>query len=342
MALLERGDGSVSLADRVKTLKRMVISKGLPAGDHDFGRQGAQSLNSEFSLRGLVWKVLLGSVHMDVMLYLHLVGQGASWADAKIRDDTFRTFRGDQEFRRRVPEDKLSRVNNAFVRLNFPEEADRDEKERGAEGPGVKEIKSGPAGAKGGQRSGGYVQGMTVLCAPLLFVMPEVDAFYCFDSLLTRHMPRYVAANLDGVHGGCALVDRVLAAVDPVLFNYLESKFLTAAIYAFPLILSLHACIPPLEEVVKLWDVMFAFGVHLEVLVCVAQCVMLRDKLLQEPNPYQHLNARYLPPLDAELLVAAAFSLIPHIPAALMDEITRHPFTEEEPDRIVSNASGGT
>lgn len=86
---------------------------------------------------------------------------------------------------------------------------------------------------------------------------------------------RYVAANLDGVHAGCALVDRVLSAVDPVLFNYLESKFLTANIYAFPLVMSLHACIPPLEEAVKLWDAVFSFGVHLEVLVCVAQVRMI-------------------------------------------------------------------
>lgn len=82
---------------------------------------------------------------------------------------------------------------------------------------------------------------------------------------------RYVAANLDGVHAGCALVDRALSAVDQTLFNYLESKFLSAQLYAFPLVMSLHACIPPLEEVVKLWDSMFSFGVHLEVLICVAQ-----------------------------------------------------------------------
>lgn len=80
-----------------------------------------------------------------------------------------------------------------------------------------------------------------------------------------------MAANLDGVHAGCALVDRVLSVVDPVLFNYLESKFLTANIYAFPLVMSLHACVPPLEEAVKLWDAVFSFGVHLEILICVAQ-----------------------------------------------------------------------
>lgn len=59
------------------------------------------------------------------------------------------------------------------------------------------------------------------------------------------------------------------------------------------------------------------------------QCVSLRDTLLQDPNPYRHLNARNLPPLDAELLVSMAFSLIPHLPAEMMDEIAQHPFLEE-------------
>lgn len=60
------------------------------------------------------------------------------------------------------------------------------------------------------------------------------------------------------------------------------------------------------------------------------QCVSLRETLLQDPNPYQHVNYRNLPPLDAELLVAMAFSLIPHLPPGLMDEIARHPFLDEE------------
>ncbi|CBN77216.1 conserved unknown protein [Ectocarpus siliculosus] len=276
------------------------------------------------SLRGLVWKVLLGTIHTDSMLYIRLVAKGPSSEDVKIREDTFRTFPRDEEFRRRVHEDKLSRINNAYVRLNHPDggapvaataaadTARRGSEGRGREGSGSNDKHGGEehppksedvprcsnssivdkegAGAEAGgaaPATGGatgegeervgdggkglYVQGMMVLCAPLLFVMPEVDAFYCFNSLLNQHMPRYVAANLDGVHAGCALVDRVLSMVDPVLFNYLESKFLTANIYAFPLVMSLHACVPPLEEAVKLWDAVFSFGVHLEVLICVAQ-----------------------------------------------------------------------
>lgn len=208
------------------------------------------------SLRGLVWKVLLGTIHTDAVLYIRLVGRGPSSEDVKIREDTFRTFAGDEVFRRRVPEDKLSRINNAFVNLNSPPPTNEetaaaaaavaaavgggaagagagsggdghaslregrggsgsaktassdgegwDEPERAGEaGAGAGECVDAPVGGGGGgggsrgavvgvprQGKGKYVQGMTVLCAPLLFVMPEVDAFYCFNRLLNEHMPR--------------------------------------------------------------------------------------------------------------------------------------------------------
>jgi cell cycle arrest protein BUB2 len=57
------------------------------------------------------------------------------------------------------------------------------------------------------------LQGMNVLCGLFLFVMPEMDAFFSFNTLLTRHCPGYITANLDGVHVGCDLVDRCLALV---------------------------------------------------------------------------------------------------------------------------------
>jgi hypothetical protein len=54
---------------------------------------------------------------------------------------------------------------------------------------------------------------MNVLCGLFLYVMPEVDAFFTFNSLLTRHCPGYITPNLDGVHVGCQLVDRALQLV---------------------------------------------------------------------------------------------------------------------------------
>jgi len=54
-------------------------------------------------------------------------------------------------------------------------------------------------------RNLGYVQGMSILCAPFIYVMPEVDAFFCFRRLLLRHCPNYVYPMLEGVHAGASV-----------------------------------------------------------------------------------------------------------------------------------------
>lgn len=45
-----------------------------------------------------------------------------------------------------------------------------------------------------------YVQGMNVLLGPILFVMPELDAYRTFSCLMKSHCPRYAQKNLEGVH----------------------------------------------------------------------------------------------------------------------------------------------
>ncbi|CAJ0749883.1 19228_t:CDS:2, partial [Entrophospora sp. SA101] len=44
-----------------------------------------------------------------------------------------------------------------------------------------------------------YVQGMNVLAAPFLFVMPELDAFYSFSAFIQHFCPLYVTPNLEVV-----------------------------------------------------------------------------------------------------------------------------------------------
>ncbi|CAJ0905456.1 13378_t:CDS:2 [Entrophospora sp. SA101] len=105
-----------------------------------------------------------------------------------------------------------------------------------------------------------YVQGMNVLAAPFLFVMPELDAFYSFSAFIQHFCPLYVTPNLEG------LLDKCLEIIDSNLFIYLKSKNLTAEIYAFPSVLTFCACTPPLDQVLKLWDFLFAYGVHLNIL----------------------------------------------------------------------------
>lgn len=127
----------------------------------------------------------------------------------------------------------------------------------------------------------GYVQGMNVLCGPFLYAArSEVEAFAGFEKLITVECPGYVRGSMQGVHKGLALVDRVLAVVDPRLHAHLMAHHMEARIYAFASVLTMCACTPPLPEVLLLWDFLFAYGPHLNLLCIVAQLVLLRSEIL--------------------------------------------------------------
>jgi cell cycle arrest protein BUB2 len=135
-----------------------------------------------------------------------------------------------------------------------------------------------------------YVQGMNVLCAPFLYAArSEVEAFALFHTFITRECPGYIRGAMDGVHRGLNLVDRCLEIVEPKLAAYLFSKGLQAKLYAFPSVLTLCACTPPLPEVLHLWDFLFAYGPHLNILCIVAQLILMRDTLLKSPKYVESL-----------------------------------------------------
>ncbi|KAI9906130.1 hypothetical protein PsorP6_014154 [Peronosclerospora sorghi] len=271
------------------------------------------------SLRGRVWKAFLGvEKDVDMTKYAALVGRRASRDDGDIRNDTFRTFRGDLEFAQRVPEEKLVRLLNVFIKElgSSPREEMQEESEH-ARGGNLPSIR--------------YVQGMNVLCAPLLYVLPEPDAYHTFCQLIVRHCPHYMAPQLKGVEKGCALVDKCLQTLDPDLYQHLSKRGITAQIYALPLILSLFACVPPLHELLRVWDVLFAVGVHFVVVLAVAHTVLVREQLLQmDMDLMKVLSLRGAPPLKSDLLISVALPLLHRLPDQLWYEIARHPFANPD------------
>lgn len=128
----------------------------------------------------------------------------------------------------------------------------------------------------------GYVQGMNVLCGPFLYASrSEVEAFTGFEKLITSECPGYVRGSMEGVHKGLALVDRVLEVVDQKLYAHLMAHRMEARIWAFASVLTMCACTPPLTEVLRLWDFLFAYGPHLNILCIVAQLVLIRTSILE-------------------------------------------------------------
>jgi cell cycle arrest protein BUB2 len=274
------------------------------------------------SLRIYVWLILLNAPVLETDSYLALIHRGASPAYSKIRNDTFRTLTTDPLFRRRVSEASLIRLLNAIAwklhdargqRTRDPSVASSSRRslDQSSSRPGTGYSSgygsptSSPAAknraraltltTEGSETSmaaepGTYVQGMNVLAAPFLYAArSEAEAFIAFHQLLTQELPGYIRGAMDGVHKGLALVDKVLAIVDPKLSLYLLSKNLSAEIYAFPSVLTLCACTPPLPEVLRLWDFLFAYGPHLNILCIVAQLVMIRTKIMDSPR-YEPMN----------------------------------------------------
>ncbi len=284
------------------------------------GEFRATNWESQSSLRIYVWLILLNAPVLETDTYLALIHRGASPAYSKIRNDTFRTLTTDPLFRRRVSEASLIRLLNAIAwtlhdsreertrepsiasssRQSLDQSSSRPGTGYSGYGSGQSHPASSPAAknraraltltTEGSETSmaaepGTYVQGMNVLAAPFLYAArSEAEAFIAFHQLLTKELPGYIRGAMDGVHKGLALVDKVLAIVDPKLSLYLLSKNLTAEIYAFPSVLTLCACTPPLPEVLRLWDFLFAYGPHLNILCIVAQLVMIRTKIMDSPR----------------------------------------------------------
>ena len=250
-------------------------------------------------MRIYIWLILLNASPIATDTYLELVHRGPSPAYAKIRNDTFRTLATDPLFKRRVSESSLIRLLNAIAwRLH-------DAKNEQLLDPGKTTIITSELGSPalqhvspvrnypqspltgatdnsevGGAEAGIYVQGMNVLCAPFLYAArSEAEAFVAFHSFITRECPGYVRGAMDGVHKGLALVDKCLAIVDSKLSDYMLSKKMQAEVYAFPSVLTLCACTPPLPQVLELWDFLFSYGAHLNILCICAQLVLSRDTI---------------------------------------------------------------
>lgn len=105
-----------------------------------------------------------------------------------------------------------------------------------------------------------------------------------FFALVASGIPSFFAPGQQVVRAGCALADAVLAHVDPPLHRHFLRHYGPAATHAellfFARIASMYASRPPLRRVVRLWDGILAFGVHLLPVLCAAEAVARRSELL--------------------------------------------------------------
>lgn len=334
-ALLVAGPPSDSIPNGLSTLRNTVLQTGVPS-----------TSDGTSDTRIYLWLTFLNAAPLSTDAYLDLVRQGASPAYAKIRNDTFRTLTTDPLYRRRVTENSLTRVLNAIAwklhdanearvngwmsppTLGIPKSMDGSEtmwhspasvSTRHTRGSvtGTEGSEAGDGSAGGGV---GYVQGMNVMAAPFMYTArSEAEAFAGFERFITVECPAYVRGSMEGVHKGLALVDRLLDLLDPQLASHLLSKGMKAEIYAFPSVLTMCACTPPLPEVLLLWDFLFAFGCHLNLLCIVAQLVLVREQLLSSPSPKPNFT-----PLNARKVIDITLDFARKVPEELYREMIAH------------------
>ncbi|CAL5872873.1 uncharacterized protein PFLUO_LOCUS7142 [Penicillium psychrofluorescens] len=320
-SLLRDGPQNGKTAESLQELKYLVLSSRVDADGDGMS-----------PYRIYLWLVLLEIPPLSTDDYLALIHRGGSPAYTKIRNDTFRTLATDPLFKRRVTEASLIRLLNAVawkLHDSKPKPRSRPSSSRRREMEML--VNTPPSIAEepeiGEQSSVSdsaiYVQGMNVLCAPFLYAArSEVEAFALFHYFVTRECPGYIRGAMDGVHKGLRLVDQCLEIVEPKLAAYLFSKGMHAELYAFPSVLTLCACTPPLPEVLHLWDFLFAYGPHLNILCIVAQLIRMRDTLLESPSPNKIL--RSFPPLDAKEIIALTVLLAQKVPDDLYAEMVSH------------------
>ncbi|RCH82722.1 hypothetical protein CU097_001906 [Rhizopus azygosporus] len=275
--------------------------------------------------REKVWKLLLGVRNISASSYIHLVELGPSALDDKIRNDTFRTMATDASFLEHVSEDMLIRLLNAFVWT-------------GEKDPRIDSIRTLFTDKPIDNIT--YMQGMNVLAAPFLMVMPEMDAFFAFSTFIYRWCPLYVLPTMRGVHCGIRLFELCLRSLDPTLYGYLRGKNLSATVYALPPIMTFSACTAPLSELLQLWDYMFAHGLHLNILFVIAQIALIRGDILQNQSPYKIL--RVLPPLRAKEIIELTKVLVKNLPSDLYQKLVYHAYDESVADSLGIAATSST
>lgn len=126
-----------------------------------------------------------------------------------------------------------------------------------------------------------YVQGMNVLTAMFISAMNEPEAFWAMQEFMDR-APSYFAPHISGVLKGCELVQKVLRCVDPEIADALEKQKMSSKIYAFQDVMSFQARRPPIEAALRLWDVLLAGGLGMNIIITVSEIINIRDELLSD------------------------------------------------------------
>lgn len=173
-----------------------------------------------------------------------------------------------------------------------------------------------------------YIQGMNVILAPIL-TMTDIEpiAYAIFDKLMLKLNNYYnESLSLDRIHKGCKLVETVLSKIDPKLYKKFNKLSYPLHLLVVPSIMTLSGNAEPVIEVLKMWDFIIAYGVHLNVLFIVAQLVIVRDTILKINSEEELFNyLRKMPKIDDGMrVVKLGIGFIDRLGRDFLQELIDH------------------
>jgi hypothetical protein len=106
-----------------------------------------------------------------------------------------------------------------------------------------------------------YAQGMNFIAMPLLFNMPEEEAFTLFVRLMSKYNLRSLfTAEMTGLHLHLYLFERLLEDYEPALYCHLHRRGVPPNLYATQWFLTLFAYRFPLQLVLRVYDLVLSEG----------------------------------------------------------------------------------
>ncbi|KAG9331749.1 hypothetical protein JZ751_017265 [Albula glossodonta] len=130
----------------------------------------------------------------------------------------------------------------------------------------------------------GYVQGMSDLLSPILYVMEnEVDAFWCFVSFMDQ-MHQNFEEQMQGMKTQLIQLSTLLRLLDLAFWNYLESQDSGYLYFCFRWLLIRFKRELTFHDVLRLWEVMWT-GLpcqNFHLLVCCAILDSEKQKIMEE------------------------------------------------------------
>ncbi|KAI4593094.1 GTPase-activating protein [Pestalotiopsis sp. 9143b] len=107
----------------------------------------------------------------------------------------------------------------------------------------------------------GYAQGMNFLIMPLLFSMPEDEAFCLLVRLMNHYKLRDLfVENMPGLHMHLFLFERLLEDHEPAVYCHLNRRGISPHLYATQWFLTLFAYRFPLQLVMRIYDLILSEG----------------------------------------------------------------------------------